>query len=124
MPNTRWTPVPATLVQPILGSGRTCELPRTQWPPWAQGDPKFLRFFIYGLMPGETIPAITTTVEHAARLLAERFDPSDTEPYNYNWHAIIQSANGDFYQSGPYRNVDFGHHLAQPVSLTSLRASP
>lgn len=124
MSDTRWTPIPATIVQPILGSGCTCELPMAHWPPWAQHEPKFKRFFIYGLLPGETIPSVTTSVEHAARLVAERYDSKDAEPYNYNWHAIIQASNGAFYQSGPYRTVDFGHHLAQPVSLSSLGITP
>jgi hypothetical protein len=123
MSDTRWTPIPAAIVQPILGSGRTCELAQAKWPPWAQGDEKFQRFFIYGLRPGETIPSVTSSVEHAARLLAERFDSKDTQPLNYDWYAIIQSRSGDFYQSGPHKNVDFGHHLAQPVSLASLGIS-
>ncbi len=120
MANTRWTPIPSGIVEPILGSGCTCQLPQAQWPPWTQNEPQFERFFIYVLLPGETIPSVTTSVEHAARLLAERYDAKDSEPYNHNWYAIILSSNGDFYQSGPYRNVDFGHHLAQPVSLSSL----
>src|SRR5438132_25969 len=112
MADTRWTPITSATVQPILGSGCTYQLSQAQWPPWAHNEPQFQRFFIYGLLPGETIPSLTTSVEHAARLLAERYDHKDAEPYNYNWYAIVQSSNGDFYQSGPFRNVDFGHHLA------------
>jgi hypothetical protein len=124
MTETRWTPLPASTVRPIIGSGCTSELPRSEWPPWATQEPKFTRFFVYGLEPGESIPSVTTTVEHAARLLAERLDPKDAQPYNYNWYAIIQSSNGDFYQSGPHSSVNFGHHLAQPVSLESLGVKP
>ena len=124
MVDTRWTPIPAEIIAPILGSGCTYELPKAQWPLWAQSEPKFQRLFIYGMSPGETIPSVTTSVDQAARLLAERLDPKDALPYNYNWHAIIQSKSGDFYQSGPFRDVDFGHHLAQPVSLTSLGIAP
>jgi len=80
MSHPSWTPIPATTVQPILGSGCTCELPKAERPPRAQNDPKFLRFCNYGLLAGATIPSVTTSLEHAARLVAERFDPKDAEP--------------------------------------------
>ena len=123
MTNRDWTIVPQAVVQPILGSGCTYQLQRPDWPPWARLGEQFARIFIYALRPGETIPSVETTGEHVARLLAERYDAKDAEPYNYNWYAIVQSSNGSFYQSGPCRDIDFGHHLGQPVSLASIGLS-
>jgi hypothetical protein len=64
---------------------------------------------------------MATTAQHVARLLAERYDPADEAPYNYNWYSIIQSADGSYWQSSPSRDVDFGHHLSVPISELSLK---
>ena len=79
--------------------------------------------FAYALAPGETIPSVQTTGTVVERLLTERYDRKDEAPYNYNWYAIVRGSNGELYQSGPHRDVDFGHHLGQPLSDLSLGLS-
>jgi hypothetical protein len=56
----------------------------------------------------------------AARMITERYDPKDKKPNNYNWYAIVEDSANKLYQSGPHRDVDFGHHLAHPVSDISI----
>jgi hypothetical protein len=115
-----WTELSATAFAPIIGSGNTRELLRNDWPAWAQNAPQVQRLWIYGLATNETIPSLQTTAKVVARLVTERFDAGDREPNNYNWYAVVKITDDRYLQSGPHNNIDFGHHLAQPVSDTSL----
>ncbi len=124
MASESWTTLPAAVFESILGSGCTYEFQRPEWPNWARGAPQVQRVIAYALAPGETIPSIQTTGTVVARLLTERYDPKDEAPFNYNWYAVVQSSNGAFYQSGPHRDVDFGHHLSRPISNLSLGLGP
>ncbi len=74
---------------------------------------------MYALGPGENIPSISTTAAHVGRLLSERYDPKDEKPYNYNWYAVVETPDGTLYQSGPHRDVDFGHQLKSPPGFLS-----
>jgi len=114
-----WSPIDASVVDPILRSGCTYELPRDIWP-FGSTESQFLRMFIYGLAANEETPSVATTALVVARLLSERFDSKDTQPINYDWYSIMQRSDGAFFQSGPHKDIDFGHHLSSPISLASL----
>lgn len=119
-----WTPLSATAFAPIIGSGNTRELLRADWPMWAQNAQQVKRLWIYGLAPNETLPSLHTTGQVVARLLTERLDPKDREPNNYDWYAVVKIADDRYLQSGPHKNIDFGHHLSQRVSDASLGIRP
>jgi len=114
-----WTNIGLPAFAPIRSSACTCELTPPAQPGWAQDAEQVERMFIYALAPGETIPSVETTALHVARLLSERYDPQDERPWNYNWYAVVETANGDLYQSGPHRDVDFGHQMAEPPAFLS-----
>ena len=120
MPRESWTTFEPAAFSLVRDSGCTYELPRQDWPPWTQRAPQVQRIFVYALAPGEAAPSIHTTATVVGRLLTERHDPKDEAPYNYNWYAVVQSSNGALYQSGPHRDIDFGHHLSQAVSTLTL----
>lgn len=120
MTKVRWTPIDGTSLAGVIASGKTYKLPRDSWPEWAQKAPQFEQLWIYGLAPGETSPSYQTTAEIVVRLLSQRFDPKDREPYNYDWYAVARLSSNSYVLSGPHKNIDFGHHLAQPVSNASL----
>lgn len=115
-----WTAFPPQSFTRILNSGRTYELTRPDWPAWTARAPQVRRIFAYALGPGETVPSTGTTSVHVVRLLTERYDPSDSAPWNYNWYWVVQSTDGALYQSPPSRDVDFGHHLRNPISDLSV----
>ena len=119
MPRESWTTIGADIVTPILSSGCTYQLPSVQWPPWAR-PPAFQRFFAYAVAPEESVPSVQTTGTVVGRLLSERYDAKDEKPYNYNWYWLAQNQDGNYYLSGPHKDVDFGHHLQEPVSDTTL----
>ena len=116
----RWTPLTTEAFRPILSSGKTYELLSQDWPAWARRPGQVARMFAYALAPGERLPSAQTTGHQVGRLLSERYDSGDSEPWNYNWYAVVQSSNGSLYQSGPSRDIDFGHHLQEPVSNLSI----
>jgi hypothetical protein len=118
-----WTPIHSAVVLPILSSGLTYELQSGEQPTWAREAKQFLRFFAYGLAPGESAPSFRTTNQVVGRLLSERHDPKDEAPFNYNWYWVVQSSDGSFYHSGPHRDVDFGHHLYEPILSLSMGVS-
>jgi hypothetical protein len=118
--NHTWTTIPEESFVPVRNSGCTRELARSQWPPWARGAHQVQRIFAYGIAPSTSAPSNTTTSELVGRLVSERYDKKDSDPYNYDWYAVVQVKNGALLQSGPHKDVDFGHHLAQPVSAGSL----
>jgi hypothetical protein len=117
-----WRVIDTGTFAPILSSGRTFELERSRWPLWATGN-QWQRFFAYALAADEKAPSVQTTRMVVARILSERYDRKDAEPYNYNWYWVVQGLDGCLYQSGPHRDVNFGHWLATPISADLLRAS-
>lgn len=118
-----WSPIRSEIVTSLVASGCTFELPREQWP-FGSTESQFVRIFVYGLTEQERIPSSVTTAEMVARLLTERFDAKDTLPLNYNWYSIVERSDRQFFQSGPHKDVDFGHHLASPASLASIGVTP
>lgn len=118
-----WTTLQPEFFGLIRDSSCTDELQRDEWPPWARTAPQVERMFVYALALDETVPSVRTTGTIVARLLSERYDRKDQKPYNYNWYAVVESVNGTLYQSGAHRDIDFGHHLSQPVSNISLGMS-
>ena len=116
MPN-RWTPIDASLVTSIVTSGATYEIPRQIWP-FGANEAQFQRMFVYRQSSG-TSPS-EKDLRPVARLVTERVDSKDSRPMNYDWYSIVQSLDGTFLQSGPHKDVDFGHHLSSPVSLASI----
>ena len=117
-----WTTLDRNILAPVLESGLTYELQLAERPAWGRSHP-FLRFFAYGLTPGESMPSIQTTGTMVARMLTERYDHNDQAPYNYNWYWVVESPEGRLFHSGPHRDVDFGHHLERPISALSLGVS-
>jgi len=115
-----WSRLSSAAFEEVLGSGKTFTLSPSDRPAWAQDQAKFRRMWVYGLGAGEITPSLQTTASMVAKLITERFDPRDELPYNYNWYAVIESSNGGLFQSGPHRDVEFGHHLATPVSSSSV----
>ena len=114
-----WTRIDLPIFGPIRESGCTYQLAGSVQPEWAQQAHQVRRVFIYPLAPGETIPSIHTTARHAARLLSERYDPKDKKPWNYNWYGVVETPGGELYQTGPHRDVDFGHQLRTPPGFLS-----
>jgi len=115
-----WTKINLPAFEPIRDSGCTFQLTGSVQPQWAQNADQVQRFFVYALAPGETIPSIETTARHVARFLSERYDWKDAKPWNYNWYGVVETATGELYQTGPYRDVDFGHQLlTRPDFLSS-----
>ena len=117
-----WHRIELPAFEPIRGSGRTYELNRASQPDWAQRASQVRRMMVYALAPGETIPSVATTGQHVARLLSERYDRQDAKPWNYNWYAVVETPAGDLFQSGPHRDVDFGHQLHEPPTFLSSQS--
>ena len=116
-----WVQINFPSFQSIRQSGCTHELGRPYELSWANKAEQVERVFIYALAPGETIPSVATTAEHVGWLLSERYDPKDAKPWNYNWYAVVQASSGDLYQSGPHRDIDFGHHLDRPPEFLTVK---
>ena len=119
-----WTKISLVGFDAIRGSGCTCEATSKLMPSWARQAEQVRRVFVYALAPEESIPSVMTTDDHVARLLTERYDPEDQSPWNYNWYAVVEAPDGVLYQSGPCRDVDFGHQLrTRPGFLRSYPKS-
>jgi hypothetical protein len=58
------------------------------------------------------VPGSTVTV--VMRLLTERYDPNDTQPYNYNFYLFAKTTDGRLFQSPPIRTTDPPHQSSTP----------
>lgn len=120
-----WKRVEIPEIQPLLGSGLTYLLPTTGWPTWARRSTQFERVWAYCPGGSAGLASTYTTATVVARLLTERFDRKDERPYNHNYHLLVQTTDGAFYQSPPLRTTDIDHHTSAPLQLVgfSPRAS-
>ena len=115
-----WKRVEIPEIQPLLGSGQTVLLPTTGWPKWAHDSTQFERIWAYCPGTSAGLPSTYTTATVVARLLTERFDRKDERPYNHNYHLLVKTSDGAFYQSPPLRTTDIDHHTSTPLQLGDI----
>jgi len=120
-----WKPVRLPILEKLVGSGQTYQLPTTNWPSWARTSTQLRRLWIY--CPPTTAPlsSTATTAAIVARLLSERYDSKDApRPYNYNFYLLAESTSGGAFQSGPIRTSEPPHHAADPTTWLDSYGPP
>jgi len=53
----------------------------------------------------------------------ERTDPSDPGLLKYDRYVFVRMVDGRVFQAGPYKDLDYGHHLRARPSWTRSYSS-
>lgn len=109
-----WTPVDLSVLQDLRSSNQTAALDRRHWPPWAQQAEQIQRMWLWCPGVPTVVPSTGTTSPVVGRLLSERLDSKDRDPFNYNFYFLVEANDERIWQSSPVRIVDFGHQLPAP----------
>jgi hypothetical protein len=115
-----WTPIDFPFLGADLPTTQICEIPQSSWPAWAVGSRQFTGFWVH--LPTSTeYKATMTTAAVIAKLITERYDHKDEAPWNYNYHLIARTTDGNYLQSGPLKTTDIDHHSSAPTSALPRR---
>jgi hypothetical protein len=108
----RWKEVGLPALQTARSSGYTYFVPPTLRPAWAQQLKAVTGawMYYYGARSAASTASLSTGIA-AAHLDVEREDPSDPELLKYDRYFYVQTSDGRVYQAGPWKSLDYGHHL-------------
>ena len=113
---------------PALTTSRSTEenqsLLREEWPSWAQTQQQFSAGWLYP-MPGADAPstAVLSTGYVEAYVDFERVT-SSSSPLRYYRYLYARIEDGRMFQSGPLKNLEYGHHRnTRPTSFASTAPS-
>jgi hypothetical protein len=84
-----------------------------QYPNWAANVPEIQAIWIHDYSDQQTIPSIGTSTPVSGSFDIERRGKQPGEPLKMDRYYYISLDSGSFWQSGPYKNLDYGHHLAE-----------
>ena len=120
-----WKSIDLPVLERLVGSGQTYQLPSTSWPSWAHASTQFRRVWIYCPGPSNPLASTGTTAAIVGRILTERYDPKDhPRPFNYNFYLLTESTGGRAFQSGPIRTSDPLHHSSAPSTWLDTYGPP
>lgn len=112
---SKWSPIDESVVSGLPLTTDFCELPRSQWPPWAAQSTSFNRLGVFGLPVQSTISSTSPSTGIVAAWMTERIDPKDyPKLFNYNLYLIAQTTDGKYFQSPPIIPTDPTHHSSSP----------
>ena len=110
----QWREVDVPALNQALSSGQTYYVPPELMPDWAQGLKTVSGVWLHyhrGQPAGSTVSLSTSQAQ--ARLDIERFDPTDAGLLKYDRYYFIKMVDQRVFQIGPFKNVDYGHHLRE-----------
>ena len=108
----KWKEVSFPVFQQVLSSGQTYFVPPELRPEWAQNlnTVSGAWLYYYGGRPRASTRSLSTSAVNA-HVDVERFDPTDTGLLKYDRYFYIKMDDGCVFQAGPWKDVDYGHHL-------------
>jgi hypothetical protein len=108
----RWREVGLPALQTALSSGYTYHVPPALRPGWAQQLKAVTGawMYYYGARSAASTDSLSTGLA-TAHLDVEREDPNDAELLKYDRYFYVRMADGRVYQAGPWKSLDYGHHL-------------
>lgn len=111
-----------------LSSGHTYFVPTELRPSWAQPLQTISGAWLHftGGDPAASTGSLSTTGAHA-RMDTERFDSTNPGFLKYDRYYYVKMEDGRVFQLGPFKDVDYGHHLRErpqwAAQYSSNRAS-
>lgn len=122
--NLKWREVTLPALDQALSSGQTCYVPPELRPSWARALSSVTGSWLYysgGALRTSTSSLSTTDAQ--ARMDVERFDPSNPALLKYDRYLFIKMIDGRVFQMGPFKDVDYGHHLDKRPNWTAQYSS-
>ena len=114
MPRLRWTETAFPILDSAFLTTQMFELDRSFWPQWATRSTQFERMWVFTPISSQ-IPGGMSTAQVVGKLLTERFDQKDDNPFNYNYYIILRTTEGKYLQSSPIKTTDIDHHSSSPL---------
>jgi len=105
-----WKQVELSAVEVVGGTTQVYQLPKKQWPKWANSSLQMNRLWICTSNPDSRFQEIREKTNIVAYLITERSDAKDDLPFNFNVYLIAESTDGRLYQSPPIPTIDPAHH--------------
>jgi hypothetical protein len=107
-----WSEVSPYILDSVVQSDRTIQVPREEWPPSMAKAEKFMAAVGFRYNGPVIVPSAQTTTPVAMRMDVERHDPKDKLHLNYVTHFFVRAPDGRVFMSPPIKDVDYGHHRA------------
>jgi len=108
----KWKEVSFSTLQKVQSTGLLKPIPSECLPTWAQEletvNGAWLSY--YGGQQTASTGSLSTSAVNA-RVDLERIDPTDTGLFKYYQYFYIKMNDGRVFQAGPFKDVDYGHHL-------------
>lgn len=108
-----WKEVSAEYFREARSSGQTVKLGPSQLPTWAIQVPEIQAVWAGTFTEPHLIPSTGTKTLVTGAFDVERRGRRPTEPLKYDRYYYICMHDDSVWQSGPYKDVEYGHHLAQ-----------
>jgi hypothetical protein len=101
-----WTEVSPAILDSVVQSGDTVQIPRQEWLPFMAKEQKFTAATGFRYHWPTIVPSAQTSTPVTMRMDVERQDPKDELPLNYVIHYIVRAADGRVFMSSPVKDVD------------------
>ncbi len=108
-----WKPVSAEVFQSVRNSGQTVQIARNQYPEWANKVAEIQAIWIHDYQTPRALQSTDTSTPVSGSFDVERRGKQQGDSLKFDRYYYITSGDGSFWQSGPYKNVDYGHHLTE-----------
>lgn len=120
----RWKPVSAEAFRTERTSGQTTRLPVNELPSWAMQVSEVQAVWVSAFVEPRVMSSTGTVTPVTGSFDVERRGKKPADPLKYDRYYYICMQDGSVWQSGPYKNVDYGHHLAErPAFLNEFSRS-
>ena len=108
---SQWKPVQADEFESARSSGHTVRMGKNQYPDWAAKVPKIQAIWVHDYSDPQTISSTGTSTPVSGSFDVERRGKHPGEPLKVDRYYYISMEDGSYWQSGPYKDLDYGHHL-------------
>ena len=109
----KWKPVSAEVFQSARSSGQTVRLAKDQYPEWANKVAEIQAIWIQDYQAPRALHSTGTFTPVNGSFDVERRGKQRCDPLKFDRYYFITVKDGSLWQSGPYKNVDYGHHLRE-----------
>lgn len=120
----KWREVGLPAFSTALSSGQTYFVPPELRPGWARALPTMSGAWLHfvGGQPPASTGSLSTQVAQA-RMDTERFDPTQTGLLKYDRYYYVRMQDGRIFQLGPFKELEYGHHLMERPDWTRAYSS-
>ena len=120
----KWRQVSAEAFREARSSGQTVQLDPAQLPVWATKVPEIQAVWARPFLEPRSIPSTGTSTPVTGSFDVERRGKQPGDPLKYDRYYYICMHDGSVWQSGPYKDLDYGHHLAERPAFLNHYPSP